>query len=112
MPPAVMPNSVAPLPKGGFVATSFGIRTDPQTYQKAMAGGISGFVAQWLPGAGWSEVPGTQFSANNGIAISADGKVWVGFQRLTHRSLPPEAMSKMNRQPRSQEGPIFRRHSS
>lgn len=74
MPAAVMPNSVAPLPGGGFVVTSFGIRTDAQTYQKAMVGGISGLVAQWLPGAGWSEVPGTQFSANNGIAVSADGK--------------------------------------
>lgn len=74
VPPAVMPNSVAPLPSGGFVVTSFGIRTDPQTYQKAMVGGISGFVARWAPGAGWSEVPGTQLSANNGIAVSEDGK--------------------------------------
>ena len=74
VPPAVMPNSVAPLPDGGFVVTSFGIRTDPQTYQKAMAGGVSGFVARWAPGAGWSEVPGTQFSANNGIAVSEDGR--------------------------------------
>jgi hypothetical protein len=74
MPPAIMPNSVAPLQGGGFVVTSFGIRTDAQTYQKAMAGGISGLVAQWSPGIGWSEVPGTQFSANNGIAVSGDGK--------------------------------------
>ncbi|WP_153067277.1 hypothetical protein [Steroidobacter cummioxidans] len=74
VPAAVMPNSVAPLPGGGFVVTSFGIRTDPQTYQKAMVGGISGFVAKWAPGAGWSEVPGTQFSADNGIAVSEDGK--------------------------------------
>ncbi|GFE83630.1 hypothetical protein GCM10011487_56300 [Steroidobacter agaridevorans] len=74
VPPAVMPNSVAPVPSGGFVVTSFGIRTDAQTYQKAMAGGISGFVAKWAPGAGWSEVAGTQFSANNGVAVSEDGK--------------------------------------
>ncbi|WP_129648034.1 hypothetical protein [Peristeroidobacter agariperforans] len=74
VPPAVMPNSVAPVPGGGFVVTSFGIRTDAETYQKAMVGGISGFVAKWAPGAGWSEVPGTQFSANNGIAVSEDGK--------------------------------------
>lgn len=74
VPPAVMPNSVAPVPSGGFVVTSFGIRTDAQTYQKAMVGGVSGFVARWKPGAGWSEVPGTQFSANNGVAVSDDGK--------------------------------------
>lgn len=74
VPAAVMPNSVAPLSAGGFVVTSFGIRTDPQTYQKAMVGGVSGFVARWAPGAGWSEVPGTQFSADNGVAVSEDGK--------------------------------------
>jgi hypothetical protein len=74
VPAAVMPNSVAPLPSGGFVVTSFGIGTDPQTYQKAMVGGVSGFVAKWTPGGGWSEVPGTQFSANNGVAVADDGK--------------------------------------
>lgn len=74
VPRAVMPNSVAPVSGGGFVVTSFGILTDPETYQKAMVGGVSGFVAKWAPGQGWSEVPGTQFSANNGIAVSEDGK--------------------------------------
>ncbi|MBM0107821.1 hypothetical protein JM946_24060 [Steroidobacter sp. S1-65] len=74
VPRAVMPNSVAPVSGGGFMVTSFGIRTDPETYQKALAGGISGFVAKWAPGQGWSEVPGTQFSANNGVALSEDGK--------------------------------------
>ena len=73
-PPAMSPNSVAPLPDGGFVATSFGIRTDPKTYEKALAGETSGFVAEWSPGTGWSEVPGTLLAANNGIAVSNDGK--------------------------------------
>ncbi len=74
VPPEVMPNSVAPLPEGGMVVTSFGIRTDPETYQKAMKGGISGLVMRWSPQSGWSEIPGTRFSANNGIAVSNDGK--------------------------------------
>jgi sugar lactone lactonase YvrE len=73
-PRAMTPNSVAPLPSGGFVATSFGIRTDPKTYEKALAGEISGFVAEWSPTAGWSEVPGTLLVANNGVAVSKDGK--------------------------------------
>lgn len=73
-PPAMSPNSVAPLPKGGFVATSFGIRTDPKTFEKAMAGEVSGFVAEWSASAGWSEAPGTLLSANNGVGVSKDGK--------------------------------------
>ena len=74
VPPSVSPNSVAPVPNGGFVVTSFGIRTDPKTFEKVMAGGISGFVAEWSPTAGWSEVPGTQLVANNGVEVSKDGK--------------------------------------
>ncbi|MET0535068.1 MAG: hypothetical protein ABW171_12655 [Steroidobacter sp.] len=74
VPAAMNPNSVAPLPDGGFVATSFGIKTDPATYQKAATGGISGFVAEWSPARGWSEVPGTQLVANNGVGVSPDGK--------------------------------------
>lgn len=73
-PAAMFPNSVAPVPGGGFVATSFGIRTDPKTYAKAFAGEVSGFVAEWSPATGWSEVPGTQLVANNGIGLSEDGK--------------------------------------
>jgi hypothetical protein len=74
VPPAMSPNSVAPLPSGGFVATSFGIRTDPKTFEKVLAGEVSGFVAEWSPGSGWSEVPGTLLVANNGIDVSKDGK--------------------------------------
>lgn len=73
-PPAMSANSVAPLPDGGFVVTSFGIRTDPDTYQKAAAGEVSGFVAEWSAATGWSEVPGTLLVANNGIAVSDDGR--------------------------------------
>ena len=74
VPPAMLPNSVAPLPDGGFVATSFGNRTDPKTFEKAMAGDVSGFVAEWSATAGWSEAPGTLLSANNGVGVSKDGK--------------------------------------
>jgi hypothetical protein len=74
VPPSVSPNSVAPLPSGGFVVTSFGIRTDPKTFEKVLAGGISGFVAEWSPSAGWSEVPGSLLVADNGVDVSKDGK--------------------------------------
>lgn len=74
VPAAVSPNSVTPLPDGGFAVTSFGIRTDPKTYEKMAAGGVSGFVAEWSPAGGWSETPGTLLPATNGIAASADGR--------------------------------------
>lgn len=73
-PPAMDPNSVAAVPGGGFVVTSFGIRSDPKTYEKGLAGGVSGFVAEWSPTAGWSELPGTQLVLTNGIVASEDGK--------------------------------------
>jgi hypothetical protein len=74
VPAAVSPNSVAPLADGGFAVTSFGIRTDPKTYEKMAAGGVSGFVAEWSPRTGWSEVPGSLMAATNGIAASPDSK--------------------------------------
>ena len=73
-PPSMNPNSVAAVPGGGFVVTSFGIRTDPQTYERGVTGGVSGFVAEWSPTVGWSELPGTQLVLNNGIVASDDGK--------------------------------------
>ena len=66
-------NSVAPLPSNGFAVTSFGVRNDPQSIAKIGAGQPSGFVAEWSPATGWSELPGTVFSGDNGIVASNDG---------------------------------------
>jgi hypothetical protein len=72
-PEKVSGNSVTPLPGNGFAVTSFGVRTDKESMSRIGAGQPSGFVAQWMPGAGWSEVPGTEFSGDNGIVASKDG---------------------------------------
>ncbi len=95
-------NSVTPLPDRGFAVTSFGVRTDKQTFDKISAGQPSGFVTEWSPEAGWSQVPGTEFSGDNGIVASEDGSTlfiagW-GDQTLhivsrgkvpaTHRAVP------------------------
>jgi hypothetical protein len=55
-------NSVAALPGGGFVATNF--QRD------------EGELWEWQPGAGWSEVPGSETAGPNGIEASPDGE-WL-----------------------------------
>jgi hypothetical protein len=67
-------NSVTPLPDRGFAITSFGVRTDMQgSMAKIGAGQPSGYVTEWSPAAGWTPVPGTEFSGDNGIVASPDG---------------------------------------
>jgi len=76
MPEGASGNSVAAVPKGGFVVTKFLDPNDKAAFQKILSGQINGVVYQWTPGKGFSEVPGTQLSGDNGIAVSQDGK-WV-----------------------------------
>ena len=53
-------NGVVALPDGGFVATSPG----------------SGDVWEWHTASGWTQVPGSEDTAPNGVEISADGR-WL-----------------------------------
>lgn len=76
LPPGTSGNSVAALPKGGFAVTKFLDPGDKQAFQHIMAGEVNGVVYLWTPGKGFSEVPGTQLSGDNGIAASPDGK-WL-----------------------------------
>lgn len=76
MPPGVNPNSVAALANGGFVVTKFLDNNDKEAFQHILAGQINGVVYLWTPGKGFSEVPGTQLSGDNGILASGDGK-WI-----------------------------------
>jgi hypothetical protein len=75
-PPAVNPNSMALLPKGAFVVTKFLDNNDKQGFEHILAGQINGVVYLWTPGKGFSEIPGTQLSGDNGIVVSRDGK-WL-----------------------------------
>ena len=77
MPPGANGNAVAALPRGGgFVVTKFMDTRDKQGFQHIMAGAVTGVVYRWTPGKGFSEVPGTRLSGDNGVAVSRDGK-WV-----------------------------------
>ncbi len=76
LPAGVNPNSVAAVPKGGFVVTKFMDNSDKEAFQHILAGQINGVVYQWTSGKGFSEVPGTKLSGDNGIVVSKDGK-WV-----------------------------------
>jgi len=69
-------NSVAAIPNGGFVVTKFLDPNDQTAFQKILSGQINGVVYRWTPGKGFSEVPGTQLSGDNGVVVSKDGK-WV-----------------------------------
>ncbi len=73
-PDSVSPNAVTYLPEGGIAITSFGMRNDKQSFAKMIAGEPIGTVAEWSPADGWSFIPDTIFSANNGILSSEDGK--------------------------------------
>jgi hypothetical protein len=76
MPPGANPNSVAALDQGGFVVTKFLDNNDKESFQHVLAGQINGVVYRWTPGKGFSEVPGTRLSGDNGILASRDGK-WI-----------------------------------
>ena len=59
-PEALGLNAVVALPEGGFAATS------PRT----------GDVWEWHTGAGWTQIPGSEDTAPNGLEISTDGR-WL-----------------------------------
>jgi len=75
-PAGASPNAVAALPGGGFVVTKFLDNADKEGIQHTLAGQINGVVYLWIPGKGFSEVPGTLLSGDNGIVVSPDSK-WL-----------------------------------
>jgi len=80
MPEARSANDVALLAEGAFVVTDMTRRiegTGPAaiwTLLRVGFGAQTGRVLRWAPGEGLEEVPGSQGSAPNGIAASADGR--------------------------------------
>lgn len=75
-PPPLSLNSVTHLPGDALAVTVFANAEDPTARPRAFEGLPSGFVLEWSPNAGWSTIPGSEFSGNNGIVASADGK-WL-----------------------------------
>ncbi len=76
MPAGMWPNAVASLPGSGFAVTNMFNPADPKFADKLYAGENTGSVVVWEPRKGWSVVPGSEMSGNNGIEASADGK-WL-----------------------------------
>jgi hypothetical protein len=88
LPENVVGNAVAPMRGGGIVVTHMAVPryfATPQAAKSAeawvakfTAGQLTGYAATWTVGTGWNEVPGTEGSGPNGIAVSPDGKwIWV-----------------------------------
>ena len=75
-PPGAFLNDVAHLPSGGFVATHM---FDPQSaaWENLIAafGVNTGWVYQWQPESGFTQLPGTEVPFANGITVSEDGKI-------------------------------------
>ena len=76
MPKGANPNSVAPLPDGGFVVSKFDEAGDDKAFQKMIAGEKTGLVYQWSPKSGFKAVPGSELSGDNGVEVSRDGR-WI-----------------------------------
>lgn len=76
LPEGTSGNSIVHLPKGAFAVTKFLDTRDKQAFQHVMSGAVNGVVYLWTPGKGFSEVPGTELSGDNGIVASRDGK-WL-----------------------------------
>ena len=74
LPADVYANSVAPMPDGGFVTSLF-YRPSQGGMDAVFAGKITGGILRWSPGGTVTELPGTQVSGANGIAVSQGGRV-------------------------------------
>jgi hypothetical protein len=76
LPHAQSGNAVAHLPGGGFAVTVTVDAEDPEAMANAHAGRPCGFTFEWDPARGWSLVPGSEVSGDNGLVASADG-AWL-----------------------------------
>jgi hypothetical protein len=74
LPADVYANSVAPMPDGGFVTSLF-YHPSQGGIDAVFAGQVTGGILRWSPGGKVTELPGTQVSGANGIAVSQDGRV-------------------------------------
>jgi len=73
MPPGANGNAIAVLGKGSFAVSKFIDDADKQGFQHVRAGKITGAVYVWTPAKGFSELPGTELSGDNGLLASRDG---------------------------------------
>ena len=75
-PPDAYINSVVATPEGGFLATHMFPKSSGRfSLLKGMAGFATGYVLEWSPRAGFTQVPGSDAAMPNGIELSPDGKI-------------------------------------
>ena len=72
-PPGVSGNAVSAMGGGAFAITKFMDTNDKTGFQHILSGQVTGAVYLWKPGQGFSEVPGTRFSGDNGLLTSQPG---------------------------------------
>ena len=85
-PEGVNSNSITALAHGTFALTKFMDTHDKQGFQHILAGQVTGAVYLWTPGKGFTEVPGTELSGDNGIVSSADGR-WLYINAYGSREI-------------------------
>ncbi len=85
LPETLYGNAISPLPDGGL-AISISYEKEPRIMEKMMAGELTGQVLEWFPGQALKKIPGSELSANNGIAASVDGE-WLYVNSTGHSSL-------------------------
>ncbi|MGE0114039.1 MAG: hypothetical protein AB7T07_04020 [Steroidobacteraceae bacterium] len=76
LPDGALGNGVVPLRDGGFVATKFIDTRHGNMLDQLAALEKTGAVYRWRPGKGFTTLPGSVMSGNNGVETSADGK-WL-----------------------------------
>ena len=104
MPQHASINSVAPLPRGGFITTRI-MGEGPEAVGSIIDGEITGYLYEWRPGGSVTALAGTEMSGPNGIEVSRDGgMVYVGswgrgevarFERSPDGDLTPDGVLDM-----------------
>jgi hypothetical protein len=69
-------NSITAMANGAFAMTKFVDSRDKQGFPHILSGQVTGVVYLYTPGKGFTEVPGTKLSGDNGILSSKDGR-WL-----------------------------------
>lgn len=73
-PPTMSANAVAHLGADMVIATSFGVRGDPDLLSKLSGGDVTGFAAVWRPRRGWQPIAGSELRGTNGVAVARNGR--------------------------------------
>ena len=85
-PDGVNSNSISAMRGGAFAITKFMDTHDKNGFQHILSGQVTGTVYLWKSGKGFSEVPGTRFSGDNGILSSPDGH-WLYINAYGSREI-------------------------